>query len=100
MIKAVVVSGTQRSGTTVFRELIASHDEYIDVNEIFQPHKVYTTEENFFFAFLKKKVAEDESFICLHRQREAMDLFLEQLELINPRIPVIDVKYTEYLQLV
>lgn len=99
-LKAVIVSGTQRSGTTVFRQLIASHESYIDANEIFHPLKVHTAEDNFFYAFLRKKVAEDESYICLHRQREAINLFLKQINLIAPLIPIIDVKYSDYLQLI
>lgn len=91
MTKFICVVGHQRSGTTVFRQMLES-GEAIDLGEIF--HQEFSQNETNFFHFLKKKIKKDEKYIHPDWHEEVFQDFLDLLQNnFRNNYVVIDIKY-------
>lgn len=87
----ICVLGRQRSGTTVFRQMLKSQGAH-DVSEIFH-HDFSQNPENY-FNFLFKKIKKDKKYIHPDWHREVFKEFLDFLEeKFDNEIILLDIKY-------
>src|ERR1700683_208938 len=91
---AVVVVGGVRSGTTVFRQFLATHARLADCGEIFN-----SGSPGGFYPFLADLCCADKNAILPENLDRAFEQYLEALcARVGGKRPIIDIKY-EHLPL-
>lgn len=90
--RPIVVIGAVRSGTTVFRRFLSSHEKITDFGEIFNSSNV----NNFFF-FLAAEIMKNRKAILPENTRDNFDAFFDVLRK-KVDSPLVDIKY-EHLNL-
>jgi hypothetical protein len=88
----IFITGTERSGTTVYRELLCSTG-YLNADEIF--HGVLNNKYRF-FDYVYQKVLLDKSYIFPIYHRDFFYNFIDHLQSLGFKNVVADVKYQDY----
>jgi hypothetical protein len=90
------IIGKPRSGTTVFKEMLATHPAFINVGEVFNEINEWS-----FLAFLRALVKEDADWLlpsrCVNAFISYIDACVQKALFYNPQstILVLDVKYDQ-----
>ena len=90
------IIGKPRSGTTVFKEMLATHASFVNFGEIFNENNGLS-----FFAFLQARVRDDVGWLLPSRRIDAFVTYIrgcaEKAKTYKPNamITVLDVKYDQ-----
>lgn len=93
---AILVTGLQRTGTSVFRAVLSNCEGYFDCGEVLTIARARAQEEEAFSTFLREEYKDvEELFLPTHEQRWSMlQKYLGYLQRLHPgKILLIDVKY-------
>lgn len=85
----IVLLGSVRSGTTVFRQFLATHPKLVNCGEIFS-----SVRPDGFYAFLSARCLTDKQAIMPENQAKAFNQYLTDCRSrCGRKIPVIDIKH-------
>ena len=93
----IVLISKQRSGSNLFRKVLNSHNEIVDLNEILHPNLSYLKDDDYSFKFFIEEKIEKANFVWESDIFEKYLVFLH--EKFSPKKILLDIKYNSFLKI-